>query len=61
MLHLQFFFRSQNILVVRMQTSLALASLHKAWRTGWDVLEMPRGYIASAHIYEYDVAAAKNG
>lgn len=60
MLHLQFFFRSQNIFGRQYANLLALASLHKslADRMGCALGSM-RGYIASAHIYEYDVAAAK--
>ena len=59
-LHLQFFFRSQNIFGRQYANLLALANLHEklADRIGCSLGSM-RGFIASAHIYEYDVAAAK--
>lgn len=58
--HLQFFFRSQNILGRQYANFIALAKLQKkiANRLSRDVGIMS-GYIASAHIYEYDFEYAK--
>lgn len=54
-LHLQFFFRSQNIFGRQYANLLALASLHEnlARRCDCTVGSM-MGYVASAHIYSYD-------
>jgi len=54
-LELQFFFRSQNVYGRQYANLLALAQLQKdiAARCSAEVGGM-RGYIASAHIYEYD-------
>ncbi|MBA4500861.1 thymidylate synthase [Marinobacterium marinum] len=59
-LHLQFFFRSQNIFGRQYANFLALATLFEslADRAGASVGSMS-GYIASAHIYEYDIADAR--
>lgn len=59
-LHLQFYFRSQNIFGRQYANLLAIATLHEslAHRIGCDVGTI-KGYIASAHIYEYDLATAK--
>lgn len=58
-LHLQFFFRSQNIFGRQYANLLALAQLHEnlARRSECGVGSM-KGYVASAHIYEYDLADA---
>jgi thymidylate synthase len=60
MLHLQFFFRSQNVFGRQYANLLALASLHErlALESGYSIGSM-KGYIASAHIYEYDLADAR--
>jgi len=59
-LHLQFFFRSQNVFGRQYANLLAIAELQEglARRIGCGVGTM-KGYIASAHIYEYDLADAK--
>lgn len=59
-LHLQFFFRSQNIFGRQYANLMALAVLHEnlARRAGCEIGTM-KGYIASAHIYEYDLALAR--
>jgi len=59
-LHLQFFFRSQNIFGRQYANLLALAKVHEqlAIRSGYYVGYMS-GYIASAHIYEYDLNDAR--
>tara|TARA_R110002072_G_C7974114_1_gene535147 strand:- start:9749 stop:10420 length:672 start_codon:yes stop_codon:yes gene_type:complete len=58
-LHLQFFFRSQNIFGRQYANLLALAELHKALacRLNCGVGGM-KGLIASAHIYDYDLESA---
>lgn len=58
--NLQFFFRSQNIVGRQYANFIALAKLHQkiADRLSKDVGIMS-GYIASAHIYEYDFEYAK--
>ena len=58
-LHLQFFFRSQNIFGRQYANLMALADLHEnlARRIGCGIGAM-KGYVASAHIYEYDLADA---
>ena len=58
-LHLQFFFRSQNIFGRQYANLIALAQLHEslARRSGCGVGVL-RGYVASAHIYEYDLVDA---
>lgn len=60
-LFLQFFFRSQNILGRQYANLIALADLQSrlAKHCEAEVGEM-QGYIASAHIYEYDFDSAKN-
>lgn len=59
-LHLQFFFRSQNIFGRQYANLLAIAGLHErlAYRLGCGVGSL-KGSIASAHIYEYDLADAR--
>jgi len=59
-LELQFFFRSQNIFGRQYANLLALADLHEnlAHQVGCEIGSM-KGYIASAHIYEYDIPDAK--
>ena len=59
-LELQFFFRSQNILGRQYANLIALAKFQKdlADSCGVDVGGM-RGYIASAHIYDYDIEIAQ--
>lgn len=59
-LHLQFFFRSQNVFGRQYANLLAIADLQEelARRIGCGVGTM-NGYIASAHIYEYDLADAQ--
>ena len=59
-IHLQFFFRSQNIFGRQYANLVALAQLHEglARRSGCELGSM-KGYIASAHIYEYDFEAAR--
>ena len=58
-LHLQFFFRSQNVFGRQYANLLALADLHErlAYRLGCEVGSM-KGYIASAHIYAFDLVDA---
>jgi thymidylate synthase len=58
-IHLQFFFRSQNVFGRQYANLLALAQLHEdlARRSGCELGTM-KGYIASAHIYDYDLADA---
>jgi thymidylate synthase len=60
-LHLQFFFRSQNIFGRQYANLLALANLQKdlAKRCSEDIGTL-KGYIASAHIYEYDFDQAND-
>lgn len=54
-LHLQFFFRSQNIFGRQYANLLALAKLQKDLGTKCLVgVGSLKGYIASAHIYDYD-------
>ncbi len=57
--HLQFFFRSQNIFGRQYANLLALSQLHEdlARRSGCELGTM-KGYVASAHIYEYDLVEA---
>ena len=59
-LHLQFFFRSQNVFGRQYANLLALAKLHEqlSIRSGCHVGCL-RGYIASAHIYDYDLNEAQ--
>ena len=59
-LHLQFFFRSQNIFGRQYANLLAIADLHErlAHRLGCGVGSL-KGSIASAHIYGYDLADAR--
>ena len=59
-LDLQFFFRSQNIFGRQYANLVALARLQGdlARRCGADI-GMLRGYVASAHIYDFDVAEAR--
>jgi len=59
-LHLQFFFRSQNIFGRQYANLLALAALHErlSLKSGYSIGSM-KGYIASAHIYDYDLAEAR--
>lgn len=59
-LHLQFFFRSQNVFGRQYANFMAIADLHEklASRIECGVGTM-KGYIASAHIYEYDLVDAK--
>ena len=58
-LHLQFFFRSQNVLGRQYANLLALAQLHQklSERCGCAIGTM-KGHIASAHIYSYDYTDA---
>ena len=58
--HLQFFFRSQNIFGRQYANLIALSQLHEdlARRSGCELGTM-KGYIASAHIYEYDLTDAQ--
>lgn len=59
-LHLQFFFRSQNIFGRQYANFMALANLHKNLASRLDCgMGTMKGYIASAHIYEYDLIDAK--
>jgi thymidylate synthase len=60
-LHLQFFFRSQNIFGRQYANLLALANLQKdlAIKCLVDIGSL-KGYIASAHIYDYDYEQANN-
>lgn len=60
-LYLQFFFRSQNIFGRQYANLLALANLQKdlAKRCSEDIGTL-KGYIASAHIYDYDYEQANN-
>ena len=59
-LNLQFFFRSQNILGRQYANLLALAKIQfdLAKEVGVDV-GILKGYVASAHIYDYDFEIAK--
>ena len=59
-LHLQFFFRSQNIFGRQYANLLAIAGLQEglARRIGCEIGTM-KGYVASAHIYEYDLQGAR--
>lgn len=59
LLHLQFFFRSQNIFGRQYANLLALATLQEnlAMSCGCGIGPM-MGYVASAHIYSYDYADA---
>lgn len=59
-LELQFFFRSQNIFGRQYANLVALARLQSdlARRCGADIGVL-RGYVASAHIYDFDVAEAR--
>ena len=60
-LHLQFFFRSQNIFGRQYANLLALAQLQSdlAMKCFVEIGTM-KGYIASAHIYEYDFHQAQD-
>ncbi|WP_095499158.1 thymidylate synthase [Paraferrimonas haliotis] len=60
-LHLQFFFRSQNILGRQYANLIALAKLQVdlAGRLNVEVGSL-LGYIASAHIYDYDINSASS-
>ncbi|MET0066544.1 MAG: thymidylate synthase [Candidatus Thiodiazotropha sp.] len=59
-LHLQFFFRSQNIFGRQYANLLALAALHErlSLQSGYSIGSM-KGYIASAHIYDFDLVYAR--
>lgn len=58
-LHLQFFFRSQNIFGRQYANLLALAGLQEKISNKLGVMPGAlSGYIASAHIYSYDFNAA---
>lgn len=58
-LHLQFFFRSQNVFGRQYANLLALADLQEKISTKLQVMPgCMSGYIASAHIYAYDFNAA---
>lgn len=60
-LELQFFFRSQNILGRQYANLLALSKLQADLASRCSVeLGALQGYIASAHIYSFDVPAARN-
>lgn len=60
-LYLQFFFRSQNIFGRQYANLLALANLQKklAKKCSVDIGSL-KGYIASAHIYDYDFVQAND-
>ncbi len=60
-LHLQFFFRSQNIFGRQYANLLALAALHErlSLQSGYSIGRM-KGYIASAHIYDFDLVDASD-
>lgn len=59
-LELQFFYRSQNIFGRQYANFMALAQLQHDLAARCSILPgRVRGYIASAHIYEFDVPAAK--
>lgn len=58
-LHLQFFFRSQNILGRQYANLMALAKLQFDLASRLNVeVGILSGYVASAHIYEYDIKSA---
>lgn len=60
-LHLQFFFRSQNIFGRQYANLLALANLQMKLSLACSCkIGTIKGYIASAHIYEYDYSDAHN-
>ena len=60
-LHLQFFFRSQNIFGRQYANLLALANLQKKLSEKCSKgIGSLKGYIASAHIYDYDYEEANN-
>lgn len=60
-LHINFFYRSQNIAGRQYANLIAIAKLQRelAERLSVDIGYMS-GYVASAHIYEYDEAHARN-
>ncbi len=60
-LHLQFFYRSQNIIGRQYANFFALAKFQQDLARELDVsVGTLGGYIASAHIYEYDLDFAKS-
>lgn len=59
-LDLQFFYRSQNVLGRQYANFLALAELQRHLATALSVdIGFMAGYIASAHIYQYDIPYAE--